>query len=137
MMTERKFKILGTDDSINTCDCCGKTDLKATWTVEMIESGEILHYGSVCVKRNTGIKNVEAAAAAYEREQIAKAAKELRQSSEWHQQEKAFAARQALKNQGVEMTFQEAYGMVKAECVAVDAKKAELMKKYNLKNFWI
>lgn len=46
------FKILGTDDAVNTCDCCGKTNLKATVIVEV--NGEILHYGSVCATRHTG-----------------------------------------------------------------------------------
>lgn len=50
------FRVLGSDDSVNTCDCCGKTNLKATFAVEMIETGEILRYGSVCVTRNTGRK---------------------------------------------------------------------------------
>ncbi len=45
------FKILGTDDAVNTCDCCGKTNLKATVIVEV--NGEVLHYGSVCATRHT------------------------------------------------------------------------------------
>jgi hypothetical protein len=53
------FHVFGSDDSINTCDCCGKTGLKATFAIEMIETGEILHYGSVCVTRNTGRKTGE------------------------------------------------------------------------------
>ncbi len=44
---------LGTDDSINTCDCCGKSNLKFTVTIEL-DDGEIVHYGSVCARRNTG-----------------------------------------------------------------------------------
>lgn len=53
------FHVLGSDDSVTTCDCCGKTNLKATFAIEMIETGEILHYGSVCVTRNTGRKTGE------------------------------------------------------------------------------
>jgi len=51
------FKILGTDDAVNTCDCCGKTNLKATVIVEV--NGEILHYGSVCATRHTGLNSKE------------------------------------------------------------------------------
>jgi len=51
------FKILGTDDAVNTCDCCGKTNLKATVIVEV--DGEILHYGSVCATRHTGLNSKE------------------------------------------------------------------------------
>lgn len=44
--------ILGIDDAVNTCDCCGKTNLKSTVIVDV--DGEILHYGSVCATRHTG-----------------------------------------------------------------------------------
>lgn len=46
-------KALGTDDSINTCDCCGKTNLKFTVLVQL-DDGELAHYGQVCAARNTG-----------------------------------------------------------------------------------
>lgn len=44
--------ILGTDDSINTCDCCGKSGLKHTVIVSV--DGEVMHYGSTCATRHTG-----------------------------------------------------------------------------------
>jgi hypothetical protein len=53
------FRVLGSDDSVHTCDCCGKSNLKVTFAIEMIETGEILRYGSVCVTRNTGRKTGE------------------------------------------------------------------------------
>jgi len=46
-------KALGTDDSINTCDCCGRTELKFTVLIEL-DDGEIVNYGQVCAGRNTG-----------------------------------------------------------------------------------
>lgn len=46
-------KALGTDDSITTCDCCGKSNLKFTVAIEL-DDGEIVHYGQVCARRNTG-----------------------------------------------------------------------------------
>ena len=46
-------KALGTDDSITTCDCCGKSNLKLTVTIEL-DCGEIVHYGTTCAARNTG-----------------------------------------------------------------------------------
>lgn len=46
-------KALYTDDSVNTCDCCGRTGLKYTVVVEL-DSGERAHYGSTCATRNTG-----------------------------------------------------------------------------------
>lgn len=49
----KKFHVLGSTDAVNTCDCCGKTGLKATWQIEMIDTGERFFYGSVCVTHNT------------------------------------------------------------------------------------
>lgn len=48
-----QYRVLGFEEAINTCDCCGKTNLKGTFAVERAD-GEILHYGSVCVTRHTG-----------------------------------------------------------------------------------
>lgn len=56
---EKKFRVLDTTDSVNTCDCCGKTNLKSTFVIEMIETGEVFYYGSVCVTRNTGRRRIE------------------------------------------------------------------------------
>jgi hypothetical protein len=44
--------ILGTDDAVSVCDCCGKTGLKFTFAVDV--DGEVLHYGSTCVTKWTG-----------------------------------------------------------------------------------
>jgi len=68
----RLFKILGFEEAITTCDCCGKAHLKGTFGIEMIESGEILYYGSVCVTRNTGYtkKEINAMAKADEAERV-------------------------------------------------------------------
>lgn len=51
--SEMKGRALGLDDSVTTCDCCGRSDLKFTVTIEL-EGGEIAHYGQVCARRNTG-----------------------------------------------------------------------------------
>jgi len=55
------FKILGTDDAVNACDCCGKSNLKSTVIVDV--DGEILHYGSVCATRHTKLTSSEIKAA--------------------------------------------------------------------------
>ena len=52
-MANTTLRAIGTDDSVNTCDCCGKTRLK--YTVVMVGTdGETLHYGSTCAVRNSG-----------------------------------------------------------------------------------
>jgi hypothetical protein len=51
------FKILGVDDSVNSCECCGKSNLKSTVIVEI--NGSVFHYGSVCATRHTGMNDKE------------------------------------------------------------------------------
>lgn len=46
-------KALGTDDSITTCDCCGKSGLKLTVLIEL-DCGDVVNYGTTCASRNTG-----------------------------------------------------------------------------------
>lgn len=50
------FKALQIDDSVNTCDCCGKTGLKSTVLMLNSETGEEVHFGSVCATRHSGRK---------------------------------------------------------------------------------
>ena len=88
-MEKQMTKILGWTDEVTACDCCGKSDLSGTFGVEL-DDGAIVHYGSVCVKRNTGIKNPTSAAKAYENERAEAARAEYRQSAEF----RAYFARQ-------------------------------------------
>jgi hypothetical protein len=46
--------VFGYTDAVNDCDCCGKTGLKGTYCCEL-EGGQIVHFGSVCVYKNTGL----------------------------------------------------------------------------------
>lgn len=43
-------------DEVNTCDCCGKTPLKSTVAFECQETGETLHFGSVCAGAVGGLR---------------------------------------------------------------------------------
>jgi hypothetical protein len=47
------MKALYITDEINTCDCCGRTELKATVAMQLSDGG-ILHYGRTCAARNSG-----------------------------------------------------------------------------------
>lgn len=49
------MKVHGFSDEITTCDCCGKSNLSGTFAVET-EAGDVLHYGSVCVRKVYGKK---------------------------------------------------------------------------------
>ena len=44
--TEEGKSILGYSDDVTSCDCCGKSDLKGTYTVLL--NGNINYFGSVC-----------------------------------------------------------------------------------------
>lgn len=48
----RQIQVLGWDDAVTACDCCGKTGLKSTVVVML--DGDIRHFGSVCATRHTG-----------------------------------------------------------------------------------
>ena len=47
------MKALYITDEINTCECCGRTNLKATVAMQLSDGG-ILHYGRTCAARNSG-----------------------------------------------------------------------------------
>ncbi len=47
------FTALCLDDSVTTCGCCGRTDLKATVLMQS-DLGELVHFGQVCAARNSG-----------------------------------------------------------------------------------
>lgn len=42
------------DDSVNTCDCCGRTSLNATVLMVDNETGAEFYFGRVCAARNSG-----------------------------------------------------------------------------------
>lgn len=48
-----KLKIIGYTDSINECDCCGKTELKGTF-VMADEFNNELYYGKICGAKAAG-----------------------------------------------------------------------------------
>jgi hypothetical protein len=47
------MKALYITDEVDTCDCCGRTALKATVAMKL-DNGGILHYGRTCAARNSG-----------------------------------------------------------------------------------
>jgi hypothetical protein len=57
--TERIYKVLGFTESVTSCDCCGKQDLKGTYAMEHIESGEISYFGCVCAGKHQGYSKKE------------------------------------------------------------------------------
>lgn len=129
------FTILGTDDSINTCDCCGRSNLKHTVIVQT-EDGEILHYGSVCATRHTKYSTKEIKGFLSEiqkreaedyaqRKEIADI--EFRQCAEYRE---LSAVRETARKMGlIGVKFME---FCYVQSIACRNKELELIAKYNL-----
>jgi hypothetical protein len=47
------MKALYLDDSVTSCECCGRTGLKVTVAMKL-SCGGIVHYGRTCAARNSG-----------------------------------------------------------------------------------
>jgi hypothetical protein len=47
------MKALYITDEVTTCECCGRSELKATVAMELSDGG-ILFYGRTCAARNSG-----------------------------------------------------------------------------------
>lgn len=67
------YKMRGITDSVTSCDCCGRSDLKSTVVLES-DDGTLSHFGKVCASKllKIGAKEVMAlATAAKEQAQLA------------------------------------------------------------------
>lgn len=126
------YIVLGYEEAFNTCDCCGKTDLKGTFAVER-DDGEILHFGCVCATRHTGkaakVVRKEAKDATEDRRKVAEA--ELRA----HPAIVADNAKMAhLHKHGVPagMRFVDAH---RDEWIAADAARQQIAAKHGFKSY--
>ena len=50
-------KVIGFTDSVNECDCCGKSGLKGTFCVSI--DGQEFYYGSTCAFKKHGFDKKE------------------------------------------------------------------------------
>lgn len=69
------YRFLGNTDEVDTCDCCGRTDLKSTVALED-EAGNVVHFGVVCaaLATRTTAKDVRSAARKADEEKRAREA---------------------------------------------------------------
>lgn len=44
-------KLLGINDDVTTCECCGKSGLKKTVVIELGDCGSMVHYGTQCAAK--------------------------------------------------------------------------------------
>lgn len=81
-----KFRFIGTTDECVECQACGKTDLRATVVLAILDADgnaeEITYYGSTCAARALGIRG---------------GGRAVLQSARWAQQETAQQAKDARK----------------------------------------
>ena len=119
------MKAIGITDSVNTCDCCGKTDLKKTVA---FDTG--VFYGVVCASRNTGKtrKVINEEIKSHESIQLDRANEEYRQTEEYKNLE------DFIKNN------QDFVGVARLEAVrplssAATEKRIEIAEKYGVKPY--
>lgn len=48
------FRVLGTSDEHDTCELCGRTELKRTIALEHVDTGEVVYFGTDCAARAAG-----------------------------------------------------------------------------------
>ena len=131
-------KALGTDDSINTCDCCGKSGLKFTVVIEK-DDGEIVHYGQVCAQRNTGKdrKTIHSEIRQEEARKI-KAARDEYQATPEHIAYRAkLAERDALPWDSPHRKFPGAAEFVRDASQADDEARSAIAAKYGLRPYQV
>ena len=61
------YQIKGTTDTVCTCDCCGRTDLKCTVILSL--DGAVSYFGRTCAARAAGLpaKTIDSAAKSADR----------------------------------------------------------------------
>ena len=127
-------KALGTDDSVTTCDCCGKSNLKFTVAMEL-DSGEIVHYGCVCAARNTGktSKQINGEIRAHAEQVMQAARAEFAATPEYLAYRARLAERERVAQAtGVRMLGKVAMDFVQDAAQAEDAARARVAAKHGL-----
>ena len=123
-------KAIGIDDSITSCECCGKTGLKCTVAI-LLDCGEIVHYGRTCASRNTGkaAKVIVAEIKAHEAANLASA------RAEWASHPARAAESARFAERPARMLGKEAAEFVRAAVEAAHAVKHDIAAKYRIKSY--
>ncbi len=151
--TEKKYRILGFNDDQCSCDVCGKQELKGTYAMEDLSTGEIFRAGSSCGAKmaNWTTKELIAKYKAGEKENLENAKKELRASAEYiaynsgldflnkesdELQRKLYNCSDEnlrKKISATERTFESRMEYIQPLSKALDNKRIEIVAKYNLR----
>jgi hypothetical protein len=150
---EKKYRILGFNDDQCSCDVCGKQELKGTYAMEDLATGEIFRAGSSCGAKMAGwtTKELVAKYKLGEKENIEAARKEFRKASEYIAHNNALEflnneaddlQRRLLKCSDenerksireTERTMKSRMDYLQPFSVAKDNKRIEVCAKYNLR----
>lgn len=151
--TEKKYRILGFNDDQCSCDVCGKQELKGTYAMEDLSTGEIFRAGSSCGAKMAGwtTKELVAKYKLGEKENIETARKELRNSAEYIAYNSGLdflnkesddlsrklynCSDENLRKEigATERTFESRMEYIQPLSKALDNKRVEVVAKYNLR----
>jgi cell fate (sporulation/competence/biofilm development) regulator YmcA (YheA/YmcA/DUF963 family) len=122
------MKLLGITDSINVCECCGKSDLKSTVAFQT-DAGDVVYYGKICASKhshksakeiNKELKSIKTIARQEAKEELIN-----------HPVYKEY--RKTLDSIPSNTKFYDRLELIKDVSAARDALEKELIKKYNEK----
>lgn len=57
----KDIKLLGYTTDFNSCDCCGKTNLRGTITILDLTHGSVFHFGTTCAIKADKYDSLDAA----------------------------------------------------------------------------
>jgi hypothetical protein len=89
-------KIIGFTDQITECECCGKTNLKGTYCLEI--DGTELYYGSSCAFKTHGITEDEQRAELSKFKAIRKTKDKLQAMEQDHDEQPTFNKLKRMTN---------------------------------------
>lgn len=133
--TEQVYRNLGFTEDVTACDCCGKTDLKGTYCIENLQTGEIMYFGCVCAAKRMqwSKKEFTTKYKTEEREQTTAAQQEYRRSEEMSNYNNWV---NGLPDTATDEGWAKRMELLKSEGpaykTALEAKKAALKIKYPL-----
>jgi hypothetical protein len=136
--TEVVYRNLGFTDSVTDCDCCGKTDLKGTYAIENLMTGDIMYFGCICAanRMNWSKKEFVTKYKSEEKEQNDAARAEYRISSEMKQYNTWVSN---LPDTATDTGWELRMSLLKEEGPAyknaLEVKKIELQAKYPLAKY--
>jgi len=80
-MELKKYKVLGYTTDFNSCDCCGKDNLKGTITIIDMDHDVILHFGTSCAAAAEKYDTLQSAQSA--KKEIAKVVRGYKFREQW------------------------------------------------------